>query len=53
MHYIEFRHNAVLAFAMKRSHDLASAGKYALKAFGASPTACFGEAFKFFGKAKS
>ena len=51
--YIEFRHNAVLAFAMKRSHDLASAGKYALKAFVSSPAACFGEAFKFFGKAKS
>lgn len=51
--YIEFRHNAVLAFAMKRSHDLAAAGKYAMKAFVASPVACFGEAFKFFGKAKS
>ena len=50
--YIEFRHNAVLAFAMKRSHDIASAGKYALKAFAASPSSCFGEAFKFFGKAK-
>lgn len=51
--YIEFRHNAVLAFAMKRSHDMGSAAKYALKAFASSPSACFGEAFKFFGKAKS
>lgn len=51
--YIEFRHNAVLAFAMKRSHDMGSALKYSVKAFASSPSSCFAEAYKFFGKAKS
>lgn len=51
--YIEFRHNAVLAFAMKRSHRPSQAMLYAFKAMAASPVACFTEALKFFGKAKS
>lgn len=51
--YIEFRYNAILAFAMKRSNDLRSAAKYALRAFVSSPSACFVEAFKFFGSAKA
>ncbi len=50
--YIEFRHNAVLAFAMKRSHEYLPAVEYAIKAFIASPSACFREALKFFGEAK-
>lgn len=53
VHYIEFRHNAVLAFAMKRSHQPGQAMLYALRAISASPAACFSEALKFFGKAKS
>lgn len=51
--YIEFRHNAVLAFAMKRSHRPGQAVIYAIKAIVSSPAACFSEALKFFGKAKS
>ena len=51
--YIEFRHNAVLAFAMKRSHRPSQSMLYAFKAMTASPVACFKEALKFFGKAKS
>lgn len=51
--YIEFRHNAVLAFAMKRSHRPSQAMLYAFRAMAASPVACFTEALKFFGKAKS
>ena len=51
--YIEFRHNAVLAFAMKRSNQPGQAVIYALKAIASSPAACFSEALKFFGKAKS
>lgn len=53
VHYIEFRHNAVLAFAMKRSHQPGQAVLYALKAVASSPAACISEALKFFGKAKS
>ena len=53
VHYIEFRHNAVLAFAMKRSHQPGQAVLYAFRAIAASPVACFSEALKFFGKAKS
>lgn len=51
--YIEFRHNAVLAFAMKRSHQLGRALLYAFRAIATSPVACFLETMKFFGKAKS
>ena len=51
--YIEFRHNAVLAFAMKRSRRYVDAVSYAFKAFFASPVACFTEALNFFGKSKS
>ena len=51
--YIEFRHNVVLAFAMKRSHQLGRALLYAFRAIAASPVACFLETMKFFGKAKS
>ena len=51
--YIEFRHNAVLAFAMKRSRKYFPAAKYAFKAIVTSPSACFREAVKFFGEAKS
>lgn len=51
--YIEFRHNAVLAFAMKRSNQPGQAVIYALKAIVSSPAACVSEALRFFGKAKS
>jgi glycosyltransferase involved in cell wall biosynthesis len=51
--YIEFRHNAVLAFAMKRSRQPRLAIHYAFKAVASSPVACISEALKFFGKAKS
>lgn len=51
--YIEFRHNAVLAFAMKRSRQPGQALFYALRTIVASPVDCFSEALKFFGKAKS
>ena len=53
INYIEFRHNAVLAFAMKRSRRYMDAFVYAIKAFFASPSACVTEAFGFFGKSKS
>lgn len=51
--YIEFRHNAVLAFAMKRSRQPGQALLYAFRTIAASPVDCFSEALKFFGKAKS
>lgn len=50
--YVEFRHNAVLAFSSVRSKKPATAVGYAVKAFVASPSSCFTEAFKFFGSGK-
>ena len=51
--YIEFRHNAVLAFAMKRSHKPGKAIVYASKAVVSSPSACLSETLRFFIEAKS
>ena len=50
--YIEFRHNAVLAFSMFRSKSPVAAMRYALTAFLASPTACVREGLKFFTSGK-
>lgn len=46
--YIEFRHNAVLAFSSLRSKAPLAAAGYAAKAFVASPAACAREGLKFF-----
>lgn len=46
--FVEFRHNAALAFACVRSGRRADAALYALRAFTASPGACLGKGFEFF-----
>ena len=51
--YVEFRHNAVLAFACLRSSRRLDAIRYLIRAICASPLACIREAFNFFIKAKS
>ena len=50
--YIEFRHNAVLAFSSLRSKSLVAAAGYAAKAVAASPAACVREGLKFFTSGK-
>lgn len=50
--YIEFRHNAVLAFSSLRSKALVAAAIYALKAVLASPTSCVREGIKYFTSGK-
>lgn len=50
--YIEFRHNAALAFACKRSRRMADAAKYALKTIAASPADCVRKGLDYFGKGK-
>ena len=50
--YIEFRHNAALAFACKRSGRMADAAKYALKTIAASPADCVRKGLDYFGKGK-
>lgn len=50
--YVEFRHNAVLAFACSRGGKYIDAARYAFRALWASPLACVQEGFKFFTKGK-
>ena len=50
--YVEFRHNAVLAFACMRSGRMANAVSYAAKAAVASPSDCAREGIKYFTKGK-
>ena len=50
--YIEFRHNAVLAFSLLRSKSPFAAVGYAAKAVAASPISCMREGFKFFTSGK-
>lgn len=50
--YIEFRHNAVLAFSSLRSKSLFAAVGYAVKAVAASPASCIKEGLKFFTSCK-
>lgn len=50
--YIEFRHNAVLAFSSLRSKSPFAAVGYAAKAIAASPTSCMREGLKFFTSGK-
>ena len=50
--YVEFRHNAVLAFACSRGGKHIDAARYAFRALWASPLACVQEGFKFFTKGK-
>lgn len=50
--YVEFRHNAVLAFACKRSGRLIDALYYALRAIVASPSSCIKKGFDFFIRSK-
>lgn len=50
--YVEFRHNAVLAFACVRGGRKGDAVRYAARAFRASPSACVREGLKFFTRGK-
>lgn len=50
--FIEFRHNAVLAFACGRSGRKADAVRYALKAVSASPVDCVRMGFDYFTRGK-
>lgn len=50
--YIEFRHNAVLAFSSLRSKSPFAAVGYAAKAVAASPASCIREGLKFFTSGK-
>lgn len=50
--FIEFRHNAVLAFSCARSHNIAGAVKYAVRAFVASPVDSLLEGIEFFSRGK-
>lgn len=45
--YIEFRHNAVLAFACRRSGRTGEAARYAVKSFLASPAAVFIQGWRY------
>lgn len=50
--YVEFRHNAALAFACMRGGRRADAVRYAVRALRASPSACAREGIKFFTRGK-
>lgn len=50
--YVEFRHNAALAFACMRGGMRADAARYAARALRASPAACVREGIKFFTRGK-
>lgn len=50
--YVEFRHNAVLAFSCLRSNRRADAVRYALKAVVASPLACIEKGVEYFTASK-
>lgn len=50
--YVEFRHNAVLAFACLRGGKKTDAIRYALRAFVASPESCVGKGLEYFTKGK-
>lgn len=50
--YVEFRHNAALAFACMRGGRRAGAACYAVRALRASPSACLREGFKFVTRGK-
>ncbi len=50
--YVEFRHNAVLAFACMRGGKHSDAMRYAMQALRASPAACLREGVRFFTKGK-
>lgn len=46
--FVEFRHNAVLAFSCLRSDRRAEAARYALRAVAASPLACIKKGVEYF-----
>lgn len=50
--YVEFRHNAALAFACMRGGMRADAARYAARALRASPSSCVREGLKFFTRGK-
>lgn len=50
--YIEFRHNAVLAFACMRSNRLVDAAKYVRRAIVASPASCVSKGLDYFIRGK-
>lgn len=50
--YVEFRHNAVLAFACLRSGRHFDAIRYAFKTFAASPLSCVEKGIEYFTKSK-
>lgn len=50
--YVEFRHNAALAFACARGGRKGDAVRYAARALRASPSACAREGLKFFTRGK-
>lgn len=50
--YIEFRHNAVLAFSLFRSKSPVAAVGYAMKAVAASPISCIREGLRYFTSGK-
>ena len=50
--YVEFRHNAALAFACARGGRRGDAARYAARALRASPSACVREGLKFFTRGK-
>lgn len=50
--YVEFRHNAALAFACMRGGMPADAARYTARALQASPSSCVREGFKFFTRGK-
>lgn len=50
--YVEFRHNAALAFACMRGGMRADAVRYAARALRASPSSCVREGLKYFTRGK-
>lgn len=50
--YVEFRHNAALAFACMRGGRRTDSARYAVRALRASPSACAREGVKFFTRGK-
>lgn len=50
--FVEFRHNAVLAFACLRSGMLLKSMGYGVRAFATSPGACFAKGLEFFTRGK-
>jgi hypothetical protein len=51
--YIEFRHNAVLAFSSGRGGRMDQAVRYGARAFAASPASCVSQGIKYFTSGKN